>query len=363
MTRGRHILITTDAVGGVWTHAHDLAAGLVARGDGVTLAVLGPALTKDQRAEARLDGIDVVETGLPLEWQASSDSELDRAGAALAVLARGADLVHLNSPMLAPAMAGGAPIVAGCHSCLASWWETVRGGPLPPDFRARTLRLAHGYRACAALVAPSRTFAATTRRIYGVAPHVVANGRSRAAAAPVGARRAEAVFAGRLWDAGKRVALLDKVAARMRHPIAVAGPLAAPGGGAARFPNLNLLGTLPAAALAHRLAGASVFVSLAVYEPFGLAVLEAAQAGCALVLADIPVFRELWEDAALFVDGDDPARIGRTLESLLDDPRRCARLGRAALARSERFSRDAMVTAMTAVYERVLAPRLAEAAA
>ena len=39
----------------------------------------------------------------------------------------------------------------------------------------------------------------------------------------------------------------------------------------------------------------------ALYEPFGLAVLEAAQAGCALVLSDIPTFRELWDGAALFV--------------------------------------------------------------
>jgi hypothetical protein len=35
-------------------------------------------------------------------------------------------------------------------------------------------------------------------------------------------------------------------------------------------------------------------------EPFGLAVLEAAQAGCPLVLSDLPGFRELWDGAALF---------------------------------------------------------------
>ena len=44
-----------------------------------------------------------------------------------------------------------------------------------------------------------------------------------------------------------------------------------------------------------------IFVSVSRYEPFGLAVLEAAHAGCALVLSDIPTFRELWQGAASFV--------------------------------------------------------------
>ena len=44
---------------------------------------------------------------------------------------------------------------------------------------------------------------------------------------------------------------------------------------------------------------AAIFARPARYEPFGLAILEAAQAGCALVLGDIPSLRELWADAAL----------------------------------------------------------------
>ncbi len=43
-----------------------------------------------------------------------------------------------------------------------------------------------------------------------------------------------------------------------------------------------------------------IFVSTSLYEPFGLAVLEAAQAGCPLVLSDIATFRELWDGAAIF---------------------------------------------------------------
>jgi glycosyltransferase involved in cell wall biosynthesis len=36
------------------------------------------------------------------------------------------------------------------------------------------------------------------------------------------------------------------------------------------------------------------------YEPFGLAPLEAAARGCALLLSDVPSFREIWGDAARY---------------------------------------------------------------
>ena len=67
-----------------------------------------------------------------------------------------------------------------CHSCVATWWDAVKGtGPMPPDFAWRSELLARGYAACDALVAPSRSFATATQRAYGLpqAPEVVRNGR------------------------------------------------------------------------------------------------------------------------------------------------------------------------------------------
>ena len=63
------------------------------------------------------------------------------------------------------------------------------------------------------------------------------------------------------------------------------------------------------------MARAAIFVSSSVYEPFGLAVLEAAGSGAALVLSDIPTFRELWDEAALFAPPGDAAGIRPTDES------------------------------------------------
>jgi glycosyltransferase involved in cell wall biosynthesis len=98
-----------------------------------------------------------------------------------------------------------------------------------------------------------------------------------------------------------------------------------------------------------------IFVSAARYEPFGLAVLEAAQAGCALVLADIPTFRELWDGAAAFVPPDDEEAIASTVEHLVRDPDTRIRLGRAAKDWSEAYSVEAMTSGILAVYRAVAA--------
>lgn len=47
--------------------------------------------------------------------------------------------------------------------------------------------------------------------------------------------------------------------------------------------------------------------------------LEAALAGCALVLSDIPSLREVWSEAALFVPPEDHEALARAVNSLLDD--------------------------------------------
>lgn len=365
----RHVLLTTDAVGGVWTYALDLAGALRRRGTAVTLAVLGPAPDAAQReAAAGIGGLKLVETGLPLDWIEHDPERLAAAGRSLAALAAasGVDLVHLNSPALAADARFPVPVVGGCHSCLASWWSAVKGDePMPEGFRWRTDLLARGYAACDRLIAPSYAFMQTTAALYGVVPEAVHNGRA-APPAPGGAgRRPAALTSGRLWDEGKNLRTLDRAAGRMRHPLRAAGSLAGPDGPAVAPDHLVCLGQLDAAGLRQELERATAFASLSLYEPFGLGVLEAAQAGCALVLSDIPTFRELWQGAAIFVPADDEATVAKVLDGLIDDPSAAAALGRAAAARAERFTVDAMAEGALRVYARALAARapVAEAAA
>lgn len=310
------ILMTADTVGGVWTYALDLAAGLAQQGVGVTLAVLGPAPSPAQHeAAVAIPGLHLVRTGLKLDWTACDPSEIHAAGSvvgALALASRAA-LVHLNSPSLAPEGELGVPVVGFCHSCLATWWQAAGQGAMPVDFRWRTATLAAGLARCSALLAPSAAFAAATAHAHGVRPMVVHNGRTPPLARQQ-PHRARFVFtAGRLWDRGKNVAALDQAAALLKAPVAAAGPRTGPNGEAVEFAHLRALGTLTHDPMAGWLSHRPVFASTALYEPFGLSVLEAAQMACPLVLSDIPTFRELWGGAALFVDPRDPPALAAAL--------------------------------------------------
>ncbi|MBE7218473.1 MAG: glycosyltransferase family 4 protein [Caulobacteraceae bacterium] len=361
-----HVLLTTDAVGGVWTYALDLARGLAARGDRVTLAVLGPPPDADRRAAAMATGAELVDTGLPLDWLAADAGEVRAAGEALAALAErvGADLVHLNSPALAACARFRRPVVGVAHSCLRTWWAAVEGETLEPaDFRWRADLLAQGYALCDALVAPTAAFAEATARAYGVRPAVVRNGRSPPVAGAGVAKRRQVLTAGRLWDRGKDLATLDAAAALIDAPVLALGPTRGPDGGEVRPAHVVAVGETNAHQLASALALARVFASPALYEPFGLAVLEAAQAGCALVLCDIPTFRELWEGAAVFVPARDPAALAAALQRLLDDEAEAARLGSVARERAHRYGLDAFVDGVRAVHRQALAVRAPEGAA
>ncbi len=354
-----HLVMTADTVGGVWRHVADLAAGLAAAGVRVTVLTVGPPAAPDQRAEiAAMPGVALEDTGLPLDWTAESAAELRLAGRALAALARerGADLVQLHAAALAAGGGFDGPLVAVQHSCVATWWDAMRKEELPADFRWRTDLAAEGLAAADAVVAPSRSFAADVARRYGLArpPEVIHNGTAPAPPATAGRARF-ALTAGRLWDEAKGAAVLDEAAAGLDLPVRAAGALEGPGGAAFRPRHLEPLGRLDAAAMRRVLGEAGLFVSLARYEPFGLGVLEAAAAGCPLLLADIATFRELWQGAARFVDPRDPGAVRDAIATLDADLAERARLSAAARGRASRYPLAASVRAFHDLHRRLLA--------
>ncbi len=340
------ILVTTDAVGGVWRYSIELAAALAERGVGIVLASLGPAASPAQRAEAEaIPGLALVETGLALDWTAPDAASLAASTAALHTLATRSRVrsAHLHAPALVGDAPWPIPLVVVAHSCVATWWRAVRDGELPPDLAWRAAATGEGLRRASVSVAPSRAFAEALRAEYGVERiRVIHNGRRPV---PDTALVTRAVLAaGRLWDEGKGMAALDRAAAGLGAPVRAAGPVQGPGGSVA-FANLELLGALDEAGMARARSAATVFAAPARYEPFGLAVLEAAQAGQALVLSDIPVFRELWDGAALFASGDS---LAATLRHALDDP---APLAAAARERAGRYTAAAMAARTFALHE------------
>lgn len=352
--------MTTDAVGGVWQYTLDLTAGLKERGVQVVLAVLGPEPSLEQRAAAEAADAQIILTGLPLDWTAEARNEVEQAGREVLKLAEEseADIVHLNNPALAGTVTFTVPVVTVCHSCVATWWRSVRTGPLPEDFVWRTELVRRSYGSASLLLAPSKAFAQATKETYGLShlPRVVRNGRRHNGIAGHSSTPPFVFTAGRLWDEGKNFAALDRAAAHLSIPVLAAGSTEGPDGTSIRALHAQMLGPLSETEVARYLNARPIFVSAARYEPFGLAVLEAAQAGCPLVLSDIPTFRELWRDAAIFVSADDSSAIAGAIEMLAGDREKHRRLGQAAEERARVYSSDAMCSGVMSAYRCLLAP-------
>lgn len=361
-----HVLMTADAIGGVWQYANSLAQELCSAGHRVTLVLLGPSASAEQRQDAaRIDGVELVETGLPLDWLAEGPRPVVQAARQLAALANRLqpDVIHCNSPALAGAASFPVPVIAVAHGCVATWWQAARSGPLAAEFEWHARVTAAGLKAASATVAPSASFGKLLRTTYDLPrqPLTVHNGRTPAAAGAGDLQLNVGLTVGRLWDAAKGGAVLDAAAARIDVPILAAGALRGPHGEEFSPVHLQALGHQSGEALARMLQLRPVFLSAASFEPFGLAVLEAASAGCALVLSDIATFRELWEGAALFVPAGDADAFAAALRELMDDPAQRRALGEAARERSAIYTPAATAAGMLELYQRVLAP--AEAAA
>jgi glycosyltransferase involved in cell wall biosynthesis len=369
VTAVKRILLTSDSVGGVWQYSLDLARGLATQGIETILAVMGPSPSTAQcKAAEAIPGLVLVDTGLPLDWLAPDAASVASAGHAIAALAdrRQADLVQLHAASLAAEARFSVPVLAVAHSCVATWWQAVKGGPVDPPYRWRAELNGAGLRQSDLVVAPSHAFSRATQQVYalGRAPSVVHNGRSPLPLPQV-APHDFAFTAGRLWDKGKNVATLDRAAARLAIPVYAAGPTTGANGDSVQLEHCRGLGSLDEDALARWLAARPVFASVALYEPFGLAVLEAAAAGCPLVLSDIPTFRELWQDAATFVDPMDDRGLADAISGIAGDGTLHAQLGAKAKARAARYTPERMASAMAALYDELVPARapLTEAAA
>ena len=354
------MLLTTDAVGGVWRYTLDLARGMRTP---PTIVVLGPPPSTAQRKEAA--GLRLIETGLPLDWTAETPVDLAATATQLRRLVEreGASSVHLHAPALAGTQRWSLPVIAVAHSCVATWWAAVRTGPLPYDLAWRADATRRGLYTVDAVIAPTKAHADATTRAYGFPKiTVIHNGAPPLHSLPPlppgegGGKglptnpspKPHLLTAGRLWDDAKNATALNQAAPHLDAPIHAAGPLTGPNGAQAHLPNLHLLGTLTPEAMRRAYAEAPVFASLARYEPFGLSVLEAAQSGCRLVLSDIPSFRELWDGVARFVPLDaDPLPALRAALADAGD--------HGATERAGRYTLERMVEGTLQLHRRVMA--------
>lgn len=343
------VLMTADTVGGVWTYAVGLARELHRRGSQVALATMGAPLSADQYEAADRAGVaGIFESCYKLEWMDEPWEDVSRAGQWLLDVERRfqPDVVHLNG-YAHGALPWRAPSVMVGHSCVLSWWRAVRGGDAPESWDRYRQTVTSGVRSARLLIAPSKAMLRSIEKDYGpgIRGRVIPN-----AAPPRQARMAKEhlVFsAGRLWDEAKNVAALDEAAPGLDWPVYAAGDA---GGRAGSMRHVIELGQLPHGEISRWLGRACIYALPARYEPFGLSILEAALAGCPLVLGDIESLRENWYDAALFVKGDDPRQLRAAIKLLIDDSERREKFARLARERARRFTPARMAQAYLAAY-------------
>jgi glycosyltransferase involved in cell wall biosynthesis len=116
---------------------------------------------------------------------------------------------------------------------------------------------------------------------------------------------------------------------------------------------VHFLGELSPDRVGALLRALDVFVFPSLAETFGLAAVEAAQAGVPVVAHDLDVLREVLsidgEPCALFVDSNDTREFAGAVRRILDDAALATALRARAVRLSARYSLDTMVDAYAAV--------------
>lgn len=352
------ILMTADTVGGVWNYALELIRALERNHCHVALATMGGLLQPHQRREAaQISNLSLYESNYKLEWMVDPWAEVDQAGAWLLELAQqiNPDLVHLNN-YVHGVLPWPAPVLVVGHSCVLSWWQAVKGQAAPAEWQRYQQRVRAGLRHADLVVAPTTAMLAALQHHYGplARTKVIYNGRAPKEFMP----RTKEPFVmsiGRLWDEAKNMEALEAIAPELAWPIYIAGAEQHPTGGKCQFQHVQPLGQLASEEVAAWMGRASIYALPARYEPFGLSVLEAALAGCALVLGDIPSLREVWGTAASYVPPDDRTALTAVLQELIQQPAQRHTRAIAAQQQAKAYAPSLMAGSYWQAYRALLA--------
>lgn len=349
------LLMTTDTIGGVWTYTLDLARALAQRQVRVHLVALGRPLSPAQEHEAAaIAGVKVTGAVCRLEWMEEPWRDVDAAESLLHAIAEAEqpDVLHLNQ-FAYNSRPWRVPVLMVGHSCVMTWMRAVRGSDESgnPQWMTYQQRVREGIQQADCFVAPTAAMHGMFERCYGEhsQAQVIHNGRDASCTA-LAAKRPFVFAAGRVWDEAKNLAMLDAVAPRLKWKTRIAGAMTSPGGESVQPRHARALGVIEPSQVARQMGWASIYALPAKYEPFGLSALEAARAGAALVLGDIPTLREVWGEAALYVDPNDADQLMRTINSLIERPELRAHYARAAQRRARRYTAQRMADQYLKLY-------------
>lgn len=341
------VLMTADAVGGVWTYVLELIGQFEKQKIEVALAVMGPSPDRVQRdALSAFRNVELFEGGFKLEWMENCWDDVEEASEWLLDIETlvHPDIIHLNGFVHA-SLPWQAPLLVVGHSCVSSWFEHVKKTGLPESWEKYRCKVSEGLGCADFVVAPSGFMLDCLKKHYGVGKKssVIYNGRSDPRFFPED--KEKIIFtAGRIWDEAKNISTLNAISDYVPWPIHVAGE------GGQNFGNVKYLGKLTSEEIASKMSSASLFVMPSLYDPFGLSVLEAGLCGCALILGDIPSYREIWGDSAIYVPSKDSQKLLDTILELTNNERLVVELAGKSRARALEYSSGKMASRYVGIY-------------
>ncbi len=371
-----HVLVTADTLSGSWAYTREMVTGLVTRGVRVTLVSFGEIPLPEQTAWMDLlHGLEYRPTAFRLEWMDEAPRDLAESTHFLTALVRELrpDVLHLhqfcygNLPLSVPR-------IVMAHGDIISWTRAVQG--CAPRF-TRWLEwyrdtIICGVAAADAVVAPSAWMLATIRENYTLPRRevVIYPGRNPIFFNPYVSKEDSVLSVGRLLDAGRQVFLLTQYA--IPFSICIVGadqtvprprvPIRADVKVSTDQNCVAIRGPQTEAQLRALYSRAAVYAATARYEPLGMSALDAAFSRCAIVANDIPNFREMWGDSALYFRTNDGRSLADILSQLDSDRGLRRAYSERAYARArERFTAKRMIDEYLDLY-RSLIPMRAVAA-
>ncbi len=359
----RRVMIVVDTVGGVWTLGMQLGRALEREGVAVLLAGVGPELSEAAAREAAsIPGLECAFLRARLEWMQDPWPDIERTRNWLLELEASfqPEVVHLNQLCYANAGFKAATLVVA-HTSVYSWYESVRGAAPGPEWEPYRLAAQEGLSAADGVSGISDTLLDELANWHGHFRRLPL-ARIGRELPPISdedqAKKNYILSAGHVWDEATNIALLDSIAAQQPWPIRVAGPFQSPeNGDEVRFDHVELLGPVADESLGKLMSEAAIYAAPALREPFGFEIMEAARAGCALVLADIPSLVSVWEGAAIFVSPRNPHCWETALTQLIEDEAMRTHLGELARSRSRSpdFSASLMGKSYLKIYDELAA--------
>ncbi|MGA2645815.1 MAG: glycosyltransferase family 4 protein [Candidatus Sulfotelmatobacter sp.] len=367
-----HVLVTADTMSGSWTYARELVTGLVTRGVRVTLVTFGEIPLPDQTAWMdRLHGLEYRPTAFRLEWMDEAPQDLPESSEFLMNLVREVlpDVIHLHQ-FCHGNLAVDIPRVIMAHGDLITWSQAVQGCTPQPTRWLRWYRdtAIRGIAAADAIVAPSAWMLDALRTTY-TRPRreaVIYPGRNPIFFNPYIRKDDSVLSVGRLVDAGKQVSLLTQH--NHPFPVCIVGaeqtvpvpriPIRADVKVSTAQASIAIRGPQTDAQLRALYSRAAIYAATPRYEPLGMPALDAAFSRCAIVANDIPSFREVWGDDALYFRTNDSGSLAAMLRRFASDRSLCHAYADRAFARArERFTAHRMIENYLDLYGSLVSER------